>query len=352
VQILGVDKPKAEEGANGLSKPFRLGFLTHVEGAGDSRVVYRQALELFRAADQLGFDVGWVAEHHFKEVVGRLPSLFPFLAAASQCTSKIHLGTAIAIIPFENPLRLAEDAAVVDALSSGRLELGVGSGFDAAEFTAFGLDMGQRLQRTTDGLKLLQSAFQGESLGESDLRLNPPSPSLSERIWQSGQSIVGAQHIAKAGSGLLLSRSVVGPATDEATDQQQVPVVKAYLDSWQEMEKTPRVGMSRGIYPAADKASALAHLRQDVLRATAAQKGRFPPGESLESYCRRLHIFYGHPEEVADGLRGDQIFPFATDVILQFSPVIPELGEAIRILEAIATEIAPALGWHPGQTTV
>jgi len=322
--------------------------LTHVEGAGESRAIYRDALELFKAADHLGFDVGWVAEHHFKELVGRLPSLFPFLAAAAQCTSRIHLGTAVALIPFENPLRLAEDAAVVDTLSGGRLELGVGSGFDAAEFTAFGMDMGQRLQRTTDGLKLLQSALNGNTLGESELRLNPPAPSLSARIWQSGQSVVGAKHIANAGSGLLLSRSVIGPATDEATDQQQLPVVQAYLDGWQDTSQKPRVGMSRGIYPAADKASALAHLRKDVLRAAAAQQGRFPPGESLESYCRRLHLFYGTPEEVVDGLRGDKVFPYATDLILQFSPVIPELSEAIRILEVIATEIAPALGWRPG----
>jgi alkanesulfonate monooxygenase SsuD/methylene tetrahydromethanopterin reductase-like flavin-dependent oxidoreductase (luciferase family) len=324
-----------------------LGFLTHVEGPGDSLPIYQDALALFSAADELGFDVGWVAEHHFKELVGRLPSLFPFLAAASQRTRYIHLGTAVAILPFGNPLRLAEDAAFVDTLSGGRLELGVGSGLDPGEFKAFGVDVAERLPRTTDGLQTVKAALRGEPLGESGLHLSPPAPGLIDRIWQSGQSVAGAQHVARAGSGLLLARSIIGPAADEPTDAQQVPTVQAYLEAWQDQHHPPRVGMSRGIYPAADKRTALTHLREDVLRVAAAQQGRFPAGETLESYCRRLHIFYGHPEEVAMGLAGDKIFPFATDIILQFSPVIPALDEAIRILEQVATQIAPALGWQP-----
>lgn len=330
-----------------MSQPFRLGFLTHVEGRGDSRPVYQDALDLFTAADEMGFDVGWVAEHHFKDLAGRLPSLFPFLAAASQCTRHIRLGTAVAILPFGNPLRLAEDAAVVDALSGGRLELGVGSGLDPNEFKAYGIDIADRLQRTTEGLGLIKRALRGEPLGESELSLNPASPTLCDRIWQSGQSLVGAQHVAMAGSGLLLSRSIIGPSTDDATDVQQVPTVEAYIEACKQQGIAPRIGMSRGIYPARDKATALERLRADVFRMAKGQVGRFPPGESLESYCQRLHLFYGTSEEVAEGLRADKIFPYATDIIVQFSPVIPPLDEAIRILQEMATVIAPALGWQP-----
>jgi alkanesulfonate monooxygenase SsuD/methylene tetrahydromethanopterin reductase-like flavin-dependent oxidoreductase (luciferase family) len=194
---------------------------------------------------------------------------------------------------------------------------------------------------------VLQEALRGGTLGDGSLRLNPAAPGLTDRILQSGQSIVGAQHVARAGSGLLLSRSIIGPASDEPTDKQQVPTVQAYLDAWGDSAGKPRIGMSRGIYPARDKATALAHLRHDVLRVATAQQGRFPAGETLESYCRRLHIFYGHPEEVAEGLRSDLVFPYATDIILQYSPVMPPLDEAIRILEQVATQIGPALGWQP-----
>jgi len=168
-----------------MNHAFRLGFLTHVEGAGDAGRIYRETLELFVAADELGFDVGWVAEHHFKPVVGRLPSLFPFLAAAAERTRHIRLGTSIVILPFEHPLRIAEDAAVVDTLSGGRLELGIGSGGDPAEFAAFGLTLDQRHTLTTDRLHTLQRALRGEALGESGQQLQPPAPTLVNRLWQS-----------------------------------------------------------------------------------------------------------------------------------------------------------------------
>lgn len=106
---------------------IRLGFLTHTEGTGTAYQIYQDTLALFAAADRLGFDVGWLAEHHFKPVAGRLPSLFPFLAAAAQRTCRIRLGVATLLLPYANPFRVAEDAAVVDTLSGGRLELGVGS---------------------------------------------------------------------------------------------------------------------------------------------------------------------------------------------------------------------------------
>lgn len=106
-----------------MSRSFRLGFLTHLRGHDDPQRVYEEALELFVAADRLGYDVGWVAQHHFKDRAGFLPSPFPFLAAAAERTKQIRLGTSIVVLPLEHPLRLAEDAAVVDLLSNGRLEL-------------------------------------------------------------------------------------------------------------------------------------------------------------------------------------------------------------------------------------
>jgi hypothetical protein len=69
---------------------------------------------------------------------------------------------------------------------------------------------------------------------------------------------------------------------------------------------------------------------------------------SFEAYCGRLHIAYGHPEEIVEFLLADKILPFATDLILQFNPATPPLARAIQMFEQIATQIAPALGWQPG----
>src|ERR1700753_2018342 len=107
---------------------FRLGFLTHVQGKGDLATTYRNAQELFVVADELGFDVGWVAQHHAPLGGGGLPSPWTFLAHAAARPTRIRLGTPITTLPLETPLRLAEDVSVVDTLSGGRVEIGVGSG--------------------------------------------------------------------------------------------------------------------------------------------------------------------------------------------------------------------------------
>ena len=103
-----------------LSTPrFRLGFLTHVQGRGDLTATYRNAQELFVVADELGFDVGWVAQHHAPLGGGGLPSPWTFLAHAAARTKRIRLATAITILPLEHPLRLAEDVSVVDTSAAG-----------------------------------------------------------------------------------------------------------------------------------------------------------------------------------------------------------------------------------------
>lgn len=330
-----------------MSQPFRLGFLTHLEGAEEPRQIYQETLELFAAADQLGFDVVWVAQHHFKERSGCLPSPFPFLAVAAERTRRLRLGTSIVILPLEHPLRVAEDAAVVDTLSDGRLELGVGSGGDAAEFQAFGIDTVQRHALTTNGLQILQRALRGEQLGQRGQRLQPPAPTLVDRLWQSALSERGADYVAQQGIGLMLSRAAWGHA--EPTDQVQLPVAQSYLKSWHGQPTLPRLGLSRGVYPAADRATALRELRSGVMQSAEvmAKQGNLPPGLSLEEYCQRMHIAYGHADEVISALAADQVLPHTTDLILQFNPVKPPLAQSIRMLEQIATQIAPALGWQP-----
>jgi alkanesulfonate monooxygenase SsuD/methylene tetrahydromethanopterin reductase-like flavin-dependent oxidoreductase (luciferase family) len=115
-------------------RPFKLGFLTHVHGPGRPAAdVYRDLIETFTAAEALGFDGGWVAQHHLRDDFGRLPSPHVLLAAVAAVTSRIELGTAVTVLPLEDPLRLAEDAAVLDALSGGRVQLGLGSGGANAE---------------------------------------------------------------------------------------------------------------------------------------------------------------------------------------------------------------------------
>ena len=321
-----------------MPNPFRLGFLSHLRGRADADQAYRESLEIFDAADQLGFDAVWVAQHHFKDTGGLLPSPFPFLAAVAERTKRLRLGTSIIVLPFEHPLRVAEDAAVVDTLSNGRLELGVGSGSDADEFEAFDIDINSRHQRTTAALIALKKALAGETLGTDGQRLRPPAPTLNDRLWLSALSIRGAQYAADSGAGLLLSRFV--GSEEQAAGQEQEPVAVAFREAWGDRPLPPRIGLSRGIYLGSSQQAALDEIEKYAM-------GGIPSDLSPEGYCQRVHIAYGAPEEVAARLAADRVLPYTTDLILQFDPIHPPLERILEMLEQVATQVAPALGWQP-----
>lgn len=329
-----------------MTRPFRLGFLTHLEGSGPPGQIYQNALEIITAADALGFDAYWIAQHHFTGHVGRMPAPFPFLAAAAERTKRLRLGTSIIILPLETPLRVAEDAAVVDTLSGGRLELGVGSGSDSREFAAFEVDPASRFEKTTEGFQLLKRALRGEPLGESGQTLFPPVPTLVDRLWQSAGSERGAEFVAKNGAGMLLPRAAGG--IDDETDVLQLQVAQRYRETWQE-EAPPRLGLSRSIYLGKDQPSVLNAIGDAMMRDVGGRirNGSLPAGLPLVEYCRVMHLAYGHPEQVAAMLSCDKVLPYTTDLIVQFSPCFPPLDQALKMLEQVATQVAPALGWQP-----
>ena len=90
-------------------------------------------------ADQLGFDTFWLAEHHFAPY-GICPSPPVLLSAIAQHTRHIRLGPAVCVLPLEHPIRVAEQYAMVDIISGGRLEMAVGAGYLNHEFAGFGVD--------------------------------------------------------------------------------------------------------------------------------------------------------------------------------------------------------------------
>jgi alkanesulfonate monooxygenase SsuD/methylene tetrahydromethanopterin reductase-like flavin-dependent oxidoreductase (luciferase family) len=128
----------------------------------------------------------------------------------------------------------------------------------------------------------------------------------------------------------------------------QRPWADAYLARWQEPYR-PRIGLSRFVFPAKDRRTALAQIGDDVHAAALrfAERGAFPAGLDREAALRRFHAFFGAPEEVAEALRAERVLPVATDLITQFNPAVPDHDAAVRALELIATEVAPALGWRP-----
>jgi alkanesulfonate monooxygenase SsuD/methylene tetrahydromethanopterin reductase-like flavin-dependent oxidoreductase (luciferase family) len=340
--------PLSEDSTADAAPRLRLGFFTHVEGGADLRESYANAQELFVAADELGFDSGWVAQHHFGQPDSSgLSSPWTFLANTAAKTSHVRLGTAVTILPLEHAIGLAEDVAVLDLLSGGRVELGVGSGFDPVAYGIFSQDFDQRRELTTERLRVLQRALLGRELDEGGTVLKPTAADLAEtRLWQAVFSYEGAIHAAKNGSNLLLNRATYGH--EEPTDVVQRPWAQAYLDNlpaW----KTPRIGVSRLIFPAESKAAALAQISDGLLdgvrRLNSGERSLGP--ETIENALFRFHAFYGHPDEVIEGLGKELVLPAATELLAQFNPGTPTLDASIRALELLAREVAPALGWHP-----
>src|SRR6516162_7222519 len=124
--------------------PKKLGFFTRLLDQATAAERYRLATEQIQHAERFGFDSAWIAQHHFHEDEGGLPAPFVFLAQAAVRTTRIRLGTGIVTLPLELPIRVAEDAAVLDLMCGGRLEVGVGPGGNLSAYKAFDRDSTER----------------------------------------------------------------------------------------------------------------------------------------------------------------------------------------------------------------
>ncbi|HWK29564.1 MAG TPA: LLM class flavin-dependent oxidoreductase [Solirubrobacter sp.] len=120
--------------------------------------VYRDTLEEIVAAEALGYDDAWLTEHHFSGD-DYLPSVMPALAAVAARTTRMRIGPYVMLGPLHHPLRLAEDAAVTDVLSGGRLDLGIGVGYRPEEFAGLGVERRQRGGLHGEGVEVMLEAW-------------------------------------------------------------------------------------------------------------------------------------------------------------------------------------------------
>ena len=320
---------------------FKLGFLSHAFGD-DPQQVYHDLIEQFEVAEALGFDGGWIAQHHLSNGFGRLPSPLVLLAAVAERTRQIELGTGVIVLPFEDPIRLAEDASVLDALSGGRVQLGLGSGgANLDNFSAFDRDPTRRQVEFAEHQQRVQHLLAGQPLA-GELTLQPPAPSLGERLWHSHGSTAGAVYTAQQGNGLLLGTATHDPLTV------QKPLAEAYLQAWSRTDRPPRVGVVRAIFPAQSRADAQAELAVDIERHIPRLKreGLIDEAVDLQEHLRLMNVHHGHPDEVIESLQQDPaLLAYADYVIAVVQAESSTQAQILQRLEIIARDIAPALGW-------
>ena len=327
----------------------RLGFFTRLLDQVDAAERYRLATQQIVQAEKCGFDSAWIAQHHFHEGEGGLPAPFVFLAPAAAHTSRIRLGTGIVTLPLELPIRVAEDAAVTDLMSEGRLEVGVGPGGNLTAFTAFGLESDQRHALFDANLATLKTAWSGGTLAGGD-KLYPASPTLVDRIWQATFTVSGARRAGLAGDGLMLSRTQ--PRSPEAPQASladiQNPMLDAYLEALPKGVE-PRILASRTIFVADDhdEAMRLAEIGLSRLRHRLAATGNFTSGSLVGDLIRAMDVHIGTPDEVIASLQADSTLQRSTDLTMQVHSIDPPHPYILRSIELFAGKVAPALGWAP-----
>nr|WP_264753873.1 LLM class flavin-dependent oxidoreductase [Klebsiella aerogenes] len=267
-----------------------------------------------------------------------------FLAHAAAHTQRIRLGTAIITLPMENPLRVAEDAAVLDLLAEGRLEVGFGSGGTPTSFLPFGLACEQRGAIFADHLHLIESAWRGDTLAHPDNHLYPPAPQLAKRIWIATFSIEGAIRAAKSGHGLMLSRTQPRPPgqSELPLDAIQNPIIDAYLAALP-AGVSPRILASRTAFIADSQGYALQAAEPGLSKQAAAHRaaGHEIIGDNVTDYARQLDAHIGDAPHVLASLAKDSVLTRVTDISFQVHSVEPSHQDTLRSIELIAKHIAP-----------
>jgi probable F420-dependent oxidoreductase len=173
---------------------------------------YREAIELVRLVESEGLDGAWVSEHHFAGD-GYLPSLLPLLATFAAVTERIELGTGVVLAPFHDPIRLAEDFAVVDQISGGRVIAGFGIGWRDEEFRAFGIETSSRVRRMEEIIEILRLAWGQERFDYSGRHYSYSSVAVTPKPARVPPILVGGfvenaiRRAGRIGDGYISSRA-------------------------------------------------------------------------------------------------------------------------------------------------
>ncbi|WBP84793.1 LLM class flavin-dependent oxidoreductase [Kitasatospora cathayae] len=335
-------------------RPLRkLGFLTiGLFDEADPRRGHESTLDLITLGERLGFDHAWLRHRHLQYGIS---SPVAVLAAATQRTSRIQLGTAVTPLGWENPLRLAEDLATVDLLSGGRLNPGFSVGTpthyqhvrgalypDTGDHEDFSHRRAERLLALVRGEDA--SDFAGtEGIEVYSRRVQPHSPGLAGRLWYGAGSLRSARWAGEHGLNLLAG-SVVKPEPDDGAPdfaEIQAQQIRAFRALHPEGEHA-RVSQGLVVIPT-DSATPEQRAKYEAYALARAPRTHSPQGPARLLYATDL---VGSSAELAERLHAHAGYREVDEVAFAL-PFTFEPEDYVQILTDLATRLGPALGWSP-----
>lgn len=321
-----------------------------------------EALEQIELADRLGIEQVWLGEHHFSRH-GLLSALFTFAGHVAARTKRIRIGTGVVVLPVHNAIHVAEQAATLDILSGGRLDLGVGSGYQRREFDGLGIDIEDSRERFQESIDVILKAwtentltYHGKYTHVDDLEIVPkpiqqPHPPIYVAVSTSPASI---EFAASQALPIMLG----GPTASMGTAPQAIINWRAEMDRFghDHAHINPPVAMDIHVAPTVEEAEDDALGRADFsakilakIGSPAAADGTMPKGYenwanrqqdralAIENRSRTLR---GTPELVTERLRSvqeqgvEQVFGFFG------FPGLPQ-EKVLRSIEMFAKEVMP-----------
>ena len=337
------------------SRPLRkLGFLTiGLFDEADPRRGHESTLEIIELGERLGFDSAWLRHRHLQYGIS---SPVAVMAAASQRTSRIELGTAVIPLGWENPLRLAEDLATTDILSGGRVNPGVSVGppmhYDQVKEALYP-DTGDAEDFSYERVRRLLDFVRGKSATDfsgvdgfevfAD-RVQPHSPGLGRRMWYGGGSLGSARWAGEQGMNFLTSSVVKveeadGPEFDFA--EIQLSHIRAFRASHPDGDAA-RVSQGLVVIPT-DSASPQQRAKYEEYAASRTPRTASPQGPARLLFAPDI---VGTSQEIAERLDAHAAFREVDEVAFAL-PFTFEHEDYVQILTDMATKLGPALGRRP-----
>ncbi|GGJ36215.1 LLM class flavin-dependent oxidoreductase [Deinococcus roseus] len=337
--------------------PRKIGFLTfgHWQAARGSHTptaqdALLQTIELAAEAERIGLDGAFLRVHHFGK---NLSAPFPLLSAMAARTRRIELGTAVIDMCYENPLAMAEEAAIADLISGGRLQLGLSRGSPEPAYhgyEAFGYhaqDGKTIADLAREKTEQFRAAIQGAGVVPADagnrpsaglLTVQPQAPGLANRIWWGAGTRDTATWVGEQGMHLM-SSTLLTEDTGVPFGELQAEQIALFRQAWKKAGHAgePRVSVSRSVLP----------ITSDFDRALFGQDSNRDQVGILDGSRSRFGRSYsGEPDRIAEELRQDPAVQ-AADTLLLTVPNQLGVEYNSRMLQTIARHIAPALDWRP-----